>query len=392
MASVHKLRNAQGDISPYYYCSYRTADGRWRWRSTKATGKREAERICFGWQEAETLVEKDEISQERILDLYNETLKRVGLAEIETFTISAWLKSWLEGRKGISEATQIAYQQAVDEFLRFLGAGRNRKLDSIHEKDINAFVDHLLKSGRSPGTVTKLVRKYLNGAFEKARKTGKIRYNPIAATDPLQHDGIVKQTFQPEQVAELVAAAGPNSDWAGMILFAYGSGARLQDVANLRSSNLDIENGVASFVERKGKRIKKKPVVVGLHSDFIDWLAVRPTSDDPSAYVFPSLANKSGAGRNGLSKAFERLMDKAGIQSPVLKTGSGSRGRNVRALSFHSFRHGAASAVFNSEAIKELQRRVTQHSSRSGVLERYTHADLDVIKQAVAGIPRLPKE
>jgi integrase len=145
-------------------------------------------------------------------------------------------------------------------------------------------------------------------------------------------------------------------------------------------------------VERKGKRIKKHPVVVGLHADFLDWLARRPiTNDDPQAFLFPALANRSGAGRNGLSKAFERIMNKAGINSPVIKTGSGKKGRSIRALSFHSFRHGAASAVFNSQAIKEMQRRVTQHSAKSGVLERYTHADLDLVHQAVAAIPRLPK-
>ena len=384
MPSVHKHSR-----SPFYFCSYRTADGVWRSRSTKRTDKRAAQRICDGWQEAEALIETGDISRERILDLYNETLKRVGLQEIETYTIAAWLKVWLDGRKSISEATRVAYEQAVREFLDFLGAGRNRKLDSISEKDINAFVEHLLKEGRSPGTVTKLVRKFLNGAFEKARKLGKIRYNPIAATDPLQHEGIVKQRFEPEQIAQLVNAA-KGTDWEGAVLFAYGSGARLQDVTNLKWNNLDIEQGVAIFVERKGKRLKKKPVVVGLHPDFTCWLSKQPGSDDLSAYVFPNLANRSGAGRNGLSKAFERLMDRAKIKSPVLKTGSKGKGRSVRALSFHSFRHGAASAVFNSEAIKELQRRVTQHSARSGVLERYTHADLDVIRQAVAAIPKLP--
>jgi integrase len=247
----------------------------------------------------------------------------------------------------------------------------------------------LLKSGRSPGTVTKLVRKYLNGAFEKARKLGKIRYNPVSATDPLQYETAVKQTFEPEQVAQLVAAA--ENDWRGAILFAYGSGARLQDCANLRWSNLDLEAGIATFVERKGKRLKKKPIVVGLHPDFVDWLLTQSAPNQNDAPVFANLADRSGAGRNGLSKAFERIMVKAGITSPLAKDRFGKKGRTVRSLSFHSLRHGAASAVFNSEAIKEVQRRITGHSANSTVLNRYTHADLDLIRQAVAMIPRIPK-
>jgi integrase len=316
------------------------------------------------------------------------------LEEIEAHTIEAWLGDWLKSRTSISQASRLGYEQAVREFVGYLNAqshrGARRNLTSITEKDIQGFVRHLLKSGRSPGTVTKLTRKYLNGAFEKARKLGKIRYNPISATDPLQYETAVKQTFEVEQVAQLLAVA--ENDWRGAILFAYGSGARLQDCANLRWSNLDLDVGVATFVERKGKRLKKKPIVVGLHPDFEQWLLEsKETPKDPESFVFPTLANRTGAGRNGLSKAFERIMIKAGITSPLAKDRSGKKGRSVRSLSFHSLRHGAASAVFNSEAIKEVQRRITGHSANSTVLNRYTHADLDLIRQAVAMIPRLPK-
>jgi integrase len=390
MASVNKDARRR---SPFWYACYTTAEGVRKRVSTELTDKRAAEKVVLALQRAEDERRKGTISTQRIVDLLNDTLRSAGLEKIETIRVGAWLKRWLESKRNISASSRIGYQQAVREFLEFLGPRTTAALDSITEKDIEAFVDYLREDGRSAGTINKLVRKYLSGAFEKARKLGKIRYNPIAATDPLQHEGIVKQRFLPEQVSQLVAAASSHPDWQGAILFAYGSGARLQDVANLRSSNLHIEDRVATFVERKGKRIKKHPVVVGLHADFLDWLSSRPiTSDDPQSYLFPSLANRSGAGRNGLSKAFERLMDRAGIASPVIKTGSGKKGRSVRALSFHSFRHGAASAVFNSQAIKEMQRRVTQHSARSGVLERYTHADLDLVHQAVAAIPRLPRK
>lgn len=296
---------------------------------------------------------------------------------------SSGLEGWLAGKKAISPASRLGYEQSVREFLEWLGRRAEHPLDAITERDIDQYVDHLLKT-RSAGTVNKLVRKYLSGAFEKARKLGKIKYNPVAATDPLKHRGIAKGKFSPEQVARLVAAA--EGDWKGAILFGYGHAARLQDVANLRWSSLDLENGVVRFTERKTAAV----AVVGLHADFVDWLTQQSTPEAPDAFVFPSLANRSGAGRNGLSKAFERIMDRAGIESAVLKSADGSKGRNVRALSFHSLRHTAASEVFNAEAIKEVQRRVTNHA-RGGVIERYTHADLDLIKQAALLIPRVPR-
>jgi integrase len=216
----------------------------------------------------------------------------------------------------------------------------------------------------------------------------------VSGTDPLPDDSTVKDVFTGEQVARLVKVA--EGDWKGAILLAYGIGARLQDVCNFQWDGVDTENGILTYRERK----TKKQAVVGLHPDFLDWLGTAATSSEKhDAYLFPSLANRRGGGSGGLGAEFDALMEKAKVEGRILRKGSerneeGKRigkGRTVRSLTFHSFRHTAASAVFNSEAIKEVQRRVTQHA-RGGVLDRYTHADLDLIKQAVTLIPRLPKE
>ena len=61
------------------------------------------------------------------------------------------------------------------------------------------------------------------------------------------------------------------TDWQGAILFGYGTGARLQDVANLRWESIDLENRVIQF------SASAKPdaiVVIAVHPDF-DKLARR---------------------------------------------------------------------------------------------------------------------
>jgi integrase len=82
-------------------------------------------------------------------------------------------------------------------------------------------------------------------------------------------------------------------------------------------------------------------------------------------------------------------MERAGVAGRVLRERNG-KGRQVRSLTFHSFRHTAASAVFNSEAIREVARRVSNHA-RGGALERYLHQDLAPIREATKLIPRLPR-
>ena len=348
---------------------------------------KKAQAICDAWQSAEEGRVAGTITKSRVEEILNQTLRSVGLSPMETPRVGKWLDDWLAGKRKISEASRLGYEQAVREFKEWLGLRVNQPLEAVTETDIDAFVNHLRKDHRSASTVNKLVRKYLSGAFEKARKLGKIKYNPIAVTDPLPSDSTVKDPFSAPEVARLVRVA--EGDWKGAILLAYGTGARLQDVCNFRWDAIDSETGIVTFRERKTKR----EAVVGIHPDFLDWLSKLPREsvpDQPDAYLFASLANRSGAGKNGLSKQFDAIMTRAGVTGRVLREKKG-KGRTVRSLTFHSFRHTAASSVFNSEAIKDIQRRVTNHA-RGGVIDRYTHADLDLIKEAVTLIPRLPKD
>jgi integrase len=325
-------------------------------------------------------------------EILAETLARLGLDPNRRVSVKAWLSDWLEAKgQSVSATSLAAYSQAVREFLEFLGAsGSKRSLESITERDIERFTARLVESGRSPVTINKLIRKYLSAPFQKALKTGKIRYNPVAGTSPLRTDSQPKGIFTPAQVVALLAVA--HIDWQGAILFAYSTGARLGDVANLKWSDLDVANGIVVFREQKtGSR-----ATLGLIPEFLDWL---PRAADPApgsgqgaadGPVFPTLAGRPLNGAHGLSASFTKLLDKAGIEKRLSRVGQGGKSRSVRALTFHSFRHTVATAVFNQAALREITRRVTNHAA-DGVLDRYIHQDLEAIRAATALIPRLPK-
>jgi integrase len=383
MPSVHRDPRSPHGV---WYCRLTLADGRRVWRSTKSRNKRQAQLLCDGWQQAETEAARTELTKHRAQQIVNETLRRIGSGAIERVTTRKWLEDWLESKQRISPATRLGYKHAVSEFLVYLGPrGEHRPLEAITETDIRGFAALLRKEGLSPTTIHKLVRSYLSIPFEKARRQGKIQFNPVATTDFEQGQSAQRATFTPEQVSRLVAASA-DCDWAGAILLAYGCGGRLQDIANLKWSSLDLQYGILSFRDRKLSR----PTIVALHPDFVDWIAKGSVPDDPDAYVFPTLANRSGGGHNGLSLAFQRIMERAGIKPRLIRERTGGRSRSLRGLSFHSFRHSAASAVFNQAALREITRRVTNHAA-GGVVDRYIHQDLEALREAVKLVPRLPR-
>ena len=380
---VHQSRSTLSEES--VALSERRADGT---ETTKSTGTRDARRakiVCDAWQQAEHEAGGKDLTRDRVTRILNETLERLGAGTIERLSIEQWLNQWLAGKTEISAATRLGYQQVAREFLDYLGAqGSKRRLDSITETDIRGFIAHLESDGRSANTIRKLVRKYLSTAFEKARLTGRITHNPVRAVDPQKVEVSVRDTFTPDQVAELLRHA--DTDWQGCILVGYSCGCRLQDAANLRWSDLDITSGVICFVQRKTGR----KTVVGLHPDFLEWVSARDAGDNPQSYLFPSLGGRSGAGRNGLSKAFEAIMRRASIQGRMIRERSGAKGRSLSGLSFHSFRHGAVSAVYNAEAVKQVARRVSGHAEK-GEVDRYIHENLELIHAATALVPRLPR-
>ena len=381
VASVHRdPRNSKG----VWYCRFRRRDGRRAWCSTGQKSKSQAKIVCEAIQAAENEAGRGELSSKRVIKLLNETLLRLGAAKVERPTVERYLSDWLATKDKVSPVLRRHYRFAVSRFLSFLNNPR-QLLEQVTEREVSSFLSSLKAEGRIAATLNR-IRQNLSTPFERARKLGLIRLNPVALTQPEKADHIRREPFSPEDVARLVKAAA-GSDWAGLVRLAYGTGLRLRDGANLRWNDIDLEFGVISFRQRKTGRT----ALIGLHPDFGDWLLERRSSlDEPEAYVFPSLAGRATGGRNGLSNEFNALVARAGLVDQLIRQPKGRAGRALRSKTFHSFRHGAASEIFNSAIAKEAARRITAHSGEA--LQRYLHADLEGIRAATALIPRLPKK
>jgi len=302
-------------------------------------------------------------------------------------TLREWLQQWLAGKVGAnSRNTLIRYRQAVEDFLNFMGQKALGRLESVQQRDIIDFRTFLREQGKSPVTINLIVAKIVAAPFRQAFAQGLIRHNPVAGLPRLSEKGRKrKQAFTVEQVQKLLAAA--QGEWKGAILAGYTTGMRLGDVVNLSWENIDFDNGVIAFYQGKTQsESDDDATVIGLHPDFeahLKGIKVRALMGP----IFPGLADRRSSGRSGLSMEFARIMAKAGIKSATIREKQGM-GRRVHALSFHSFRHSAATAIFKSKVIEEVQKRVTGHS-RGQTLKHYTHVDLEAVKQAASMIPRL---
>jgi integrase len=179
-------------------------------------------------------------------------------------------------------------------------------------------------------------------------------------------------------------------EWQGMILFAYHTGIRLNDAANLTRQN--IERGeVLRFREAKTshrkQRASERDTTVMMAKDMVDYIKSLPIPIKKDAPLFPSLHGKKSGSAGGLSNAFARLMDKAEIDREQSEERKG-KGRRFSALSFHSLRHTMISRLANSDAPEAVRKAMSGHSTDEAH-RRYIHQDLEAQKRVVAKAPQI---
>jgi integrase len=381
MASIHKDPRGK---SPYWYCAYTLPSGKRVFRSTKIKDYDKAQEFCRTLARASRIGSNGNLTEARARELISEIVENTLGEPLKFYTAEEWLHDWLEGKKTAkSDATYLKYRHTINSFIELLGAKAKRNLSQVTPRDVQRFRDAELAAGKHPSTCNYAV-KHLRIPFNVARRQGLITHNPAEAVELIDKRGDQpsKGTFDIDQIKALLKAA-KNKDWRGAILFAFYTGARLRDVANMRWNSVDLHDQLISF--RAGKTGEN--VTVPLHAELHEYLLNLPAPDSGKAFLFPSLAGKRTSGRSGLSMAFARIMEKAKVKGEVARKRTG-KGRTINTLSFHSLRHSFNSIMANAGVSQEVRQKLTGHSS-ADMNKRYTHHELHSLRAAIQKIPSL---
>jgi integrase len=380
MASLHKDPRGK---SPFWYCAYRLPNGQRTFRSTKLTDRKAADEFCRRLEYASHESKAGRLTENRARELISEIVEHATGEPLRNYTAEDWLHEWLQGKKATkAEGTFLKYENAINGFLTSIGNRAKFNVNQIAPRDVLRFRDAQILDGKNPSTANDQV-KIVRMAFATARKLGYITHNPADAVEMLPESAeTAKQPFDIEQVKALLKAAP--GDWKGAIMVALYTGARLQDVANMRWESVDLQNNWISFRAGKTKQRLKLP----MHEALRDFLLELPTADTSKAFLFPSLAGKGTGGRSGLSMAFARIMQRAKVRGEVTRERSGKAGRTVNSLSFHSFRHTLTSIMANAGVPVEVRQQFTGHASAE-MNQHYTHHEIATLRAAIEKLPAL---
>lgn len=384
MASVHKFPHK----SKYWFGAFVGADGKRYLRSTKETNKNRALETAITWERLARGNPNEAHFRKVAADIYQTMAGK----PLHFHSCGGWLASWLKSTKNsVAAGTYDKYSSTIEDFRSFLGKADEGPLAAVSPTEITAYRDELQKRGLAATTINVNVGRTINGAFEAARKLGYITVNPCAAVKPVRDNvrGAKKDIFRPEQIDALLEAAKDTS-WEGMILCGLATGLRLGDIARLEWGQFDLRAGVLKLTAQKTGGTQTIP----LHDNFQAWLK-NQTRGIGKAPVFPDLHGKKSGGCSGLSATFKKLMETAGVLGTIVRRGVGDRsniegnkartGRQTSSLTFHSLRHTATSQMANAGIEADQRKAITGHSD-DRVHDRYTHYEMETLKQAVKKI------
>ena len=389
MASVHRMPGSR-----YWYAAFRGPDGRRHLESTKTTDKAEAKEIARAKEKAVRLNRQRRLTPERARKLIEDTIEAILELQgtpITRVTTGEFLERWVrEKENSASITTHARYLGIVGRFTRFLGADKQKGLPDLTAERIQDYVDQLAIEV-SASTVNTHI-KVLRVAFGKAVKRRLLSANPAAQVETLSTRAKHRRRpFTLPELKKLLAVA--SEDWQTMILTGLYTGLRLQDIANLTWSNLDLQRNELTVETGKTGRMQILPIAKPL----LRHIETLPAGDDPKGALCPKL---EGTASSGLSNQFFELMETAGLV-PMRMSSDGkeagrrhhvSRGkgrgrrREVSELSFHCLRHTATSLLKNAGVSDVVARDIIGHESEA-ISRNYTHIDFETKRAALEKLP-----
>ena len=380
MSSIHKDPRGK---SPFWYCAYRLPNGKRGFRSTKQTDREKALQFCRTLEYASRESKAGRLTEARARELISEIVLHTTGEPLRFYTAEDWLHDWLKGKEVAKVGGDVLQIQVHGrKFSHVVRRASQTQPESDHAARHSTLSRRGTRSGKTSAHL-QFCGQTSADAFHVARRQGLITHNPAEAVEMLPTiSESTRQPFDLDQVKAILKAA--QGDWRGAIMVALYTGARLQDVTDMRWESVDLQNKWIAF--RAGKT--RQRIKIPMHDSLHDFLLELPAPDSGKAFLFPTLAGKRTGGKSGLSMAFKRIMERAKVRGEVVHERAGEAGRTVNTLSFHSFRHTLTSIMANAGVPVEVRQKFTGHASAE-MNAHYTHHEIETLRSAIGKLPTL---
>lgn len=353
--------------SPFWFGMWTGADGKKKKRTTrvrvtpnarldgfvetKAQARARAQRIADKFEAAE----RGQVNAAKLRATINELMpENMALPSVREL-----LQKHLS--RDVKSRTRRNDENAISQFLDWLGADADECIDRLTAAQVQGFVDYCLQSRKLARQTVSRYQCSIGMAFKVAVRQRLIPFSPFEGVE-MPKSVTVRNTrlpFEPWEIRFLLEHLP--EDWQSMVMCSYFlGGLRLSDAALLRwdSLRLDDEKPSCTIVTRKNKAEITLPVVKTL----LEYLQARRKKHRESVYVHPAFARLYLTEKESqASDAFAAFV-RAYSLSAKLPGGDGRKNGFTR-KTFHSIRYAVATLLAAAGVDSLMVMRIQTHKA-----------------------------
>ena len=370
------------ECSPYWWACYTLPNGKRQQSSTKmrddgrAATRRQAQQIADAMEsqlaQAQSAAALIQAAAKMAEELFPEDIITDGqclkdLAALIDDRSTVWTASTLK-----------SFRSKLSGFISW--SGEDTLLSAITPAKLIAYRNHDIKRVRA--CTANATLKVLRLIFNLAQENGWIAENPAAGIKPLKEAVVLRRPFRIDELRRVLGAC--NAEWHSMVTIGYYTGQRLGDIASLRWQNFDLEAEEMTLVTTKTGRRLHLPLAAGLLSHLLSL----PSADSGDQPLHPAACHtyeRCNGSTSTLSAQFRAILVRVGLSSQSAVPG---RQRQRNALSFHSLRDTATTALKSAGVQSQVAQEIIGHSSAASS-QIYTKFDAQTLRAAQNRLPKL---
>ncbi len=257
--------------------------------------------------------------------------------------------------KGLSENSKEAYKRDLTLFFYFL---KNRERERVKSEDIVKYIEYLSENEYSRFSIARKVTSIRN-YYNYLIKSKIIDKNPCETIEKIRKGKYLPEVLTIEEIRKIIdsfdnSAKGRRDRLITELLIA--SGARISEIIELKSNDLDMENYEFIRVKGKGSKIRVIPVYKEIAMELRFYMEnvrkeLSGKEDEKEYRIF------NNVDRTSFWRRLRKNAKNAGVEKGVYP---------------HMFRHSVATEMLKNGAGLRAVQEMLGHSSIT-TTEVYTH-------------------
>ena len=344
-----------------------------------------------------------------------------------SFPIEQIWPTYLEqyDRPDSSESTLHSYEKSLRHFTDWLEKEHPaiRQTNQITKELAGAYFAYLWNTRKVTGKTFNIYRQALRLIFKHILEPAGLDANPFEhiPTKPLHtesrlpfteeqvraiFDGFETGFFYETEVMRLGAGRKHvrvkrklrfepmfKDEMRVLLMLCCWTGCRGQDGCLMHWSNVDLEQGVITYIPRKtANKTNNREVSLPLHPELAaalnDAMAFRDRNRGNEDYIIPSVAERYQRNPDGVQEDVRKIIHCATGEVITANSCPEHRAHRANRYSLHSFRHTFVSFCANAGVPLDVVATIVGHGS-SMMTRHYAHISDDAKKRAIATLPTL---